>query len=1169
MKYTTLYTKTLPLFLLLLCMNSGLFATHVYGVEIWHEVLGGNQIALYERISYDCTAGLYINAPYSSFSAANAPAPLQLGVETPFGCTAPTFGLYTLVSFSEITPLCPTSGPTICTSGSSPLPGAVEITYKTIVTLPACGSSLPYTFYMAGCCRPGSVNSISTSALSYALRHEVYPLSKNSSPVGEGTPLFFCEGKESHIPMQVIDQDGDSISYHLVPALDGNNLTSIVQYLPGYSATDPLGPGYTVSLDSITGLLTISPTATAGLVKGVIAVRMDEYQNGILVGTSYRDLTITMGNCALGLQSPVLSGPTVVSGGNIGPGGEIEYCPGTTLEIEYTATDPNLTDTLQFSTSLVKFFPGATDTIIGTNPAVYRLTWPSTLADTNSAILSITVNDPSCPFPLNDVQSIILVPTGKCLVPQITGTTCQDSTGSIALSATGSPGPFSYLWNTGDTTPTISNIPVGIYWVDVIDSSDLSTLTDTFYLTANNIALSFSSLASSCDSSTGSISATVVGGTPPYSYQWNTGDTTAGISGYSSGGFNLLVTDSIGCIQYDVTTLDPPDSCFVEISGVLYQDLNNNCFQDPGEPVLQGILVDLSPGGMALTDSSGTYQFLVDTGSYQVTVFSQPYLGSNCPANGYSLVLPSYDDDTTTIDFGVDITSYLDLELFLLPSAAKWHDIVQYDICVINYGGITAPPTTWQLQYEDGLEYVYAQQFPTAVDTSQNTITWSVNSIPVSVCATYADSWVRFFVDSSEFAIGDLLQASAYTNNIAIDSFPANNIDSITQTVVAAYDPNDKLVTPAGIGEEGFILQSTKELEYAIRFQNTGNYPATIVVLRDTLSPHLELSQFRILGFSHPYSMTVEEDSILIFTFDNIMLPDSASDPLGSQGYIAFRLGVEAMLPVGTEITNQAAIYFDFNAPIYTNTTLNTIYVQPEVDAVAMGEYCEGDEIYAYLTTSGQAPHSWVWNTGDQSTSQSGIDSLILHEAGWYTVTVTDQFGFSGTDSVFVDVTGIPVADFAFETSFSSTVVEFSDSSQHAEVWLWDFGDGFTSTDSSPSHDYVFDGIYDVTLIVWNDCGSDTTRLAFEVKTVISIDDWPYAPLEVRPNPFTESTEILLPIYDRWDVTVVDVQGKMVLEESFTGTFHRLSRDRLAAGIYVLEVGNDRYRQRVKLVVRE
>lgn len=1161
-----LFRRVFPLVLLFLSSSSSLLATHVYGIEIWHEDLGNNQIILYERLSLDCTSG-GIGAPFSSFSAVNAPSFLQFGVLTPGGCGTPTFSTYTLVSFSEITPLCPNSSPTICTSGSSPIPGAVEVTYRTIVTLPACTSTSPYTFSLYGCCRP-SVSSINTSGLSYAVKHEVYPQSNNSSPVRDVVPLYFCEGKEVHIPMNVIDPDGDVVSYHLDSALEALSPLTAVPYLPGYSATEPLGPGYTVSIDTITGLLKITPTVTAGLVTGVIAIKMNEYQNGSLIGTSYRDLTVTMGNCAPGLQSPVLSGPTILSGGSIGPGGVIEYCPGSVLEMEFTATDPNAADTLTFLSHLGNVFPGATDTVIGTNPAVYRLTWASTLADTISHIFSLTAQDPSCPFSLTDVISIALLPSGKCLLPQIIGTTCQDSTGSISLTATGSPGPFSYLWNTGDITPTLSNVPVGIYWVDVIDSSDLSTLTDTFYLTANNISLSFGSVPSSCDSSTGSISATVGGGTSPYSYHWSTGDTTAGISGYSSGGFNLLVTDSIGCIQYGVTTLDPPDSCFVEISGVLFQDLNNNCIQDIGEPLLQGILVDLSPGGMGLTDSAGKYQFFVDTGQYQISVFNQPYLGSNCPANGYSLSLSSYEDDTTDIDFGVDITSYLDLEVFLMPSVAKWHDTVQYDIAVINYGGITAPPTTWELHYEDGLEYAYAQNFPTAVDTALNTVSWSINSIPVSVCATFADSWVRFLVDSSEFAIGDLLKASAYTNNIPIDSFPANNIDSITQTVLAAYDPNDKLATPAGLGEEGFIPQSTESLEYVIRFQNTGNFPASVVILRDTLTPHLDLSQFRTLGFSHPFAMSVEEDSILVFTFDNIMLPDSASDPMGSQGYIAFRIGVEAMLPVGTEITNQAAIYFDFNAPIYTNTTLNTIYVQPAVDAVAMGEYCEGDEIYAYLVTSGKAPHSWTWSTGDQSNSQSGIDSVYLQEAGWYTVTVTDQFGFSGTDSVFVDVTGIPVADFAFETSLSSTVVEFSDSSKHAEGRLWDFGDGTTSTDSSPSHDYVFAGIYDVALIVWNDCGADTTTTVFELKTV-SINDWPYAPLEVRPNPFTESTEILVPMYGEWGVTVFDVQGKMVLEESFMGTSHRLSRDQLATGIYVLEVDNNRYRQRLKLVVRE
>ena len=63
--------------------------------------------------------------------------------------------------------------------------------------------------------------------------------------------------------------------------------------------------------------------------------------------------------------------------------------------------------------------------------------------------------------------------------------------------------------------------------------------------------------------------------------------------------------------------------------------------------------------------------------------------------------------------------------------------------------------------------------------------------------------------------------------------------------------------------------------------------------------------------------------NILTVRFPNIMLPDSASNPAGSQGYIQYRIKPLANLPVGTQIENTAHIYFDFNPAIVTNTTVN------------------------------------------------------------------------------------------------------------------------------------------------------------------------------------------------------------------------------------------------------
>lgn len=146
------------------------------------------------------------------------------------------------------------------------------------------------------------------------------------------------------------------------------------------------------------------------------------------------------------------------------------------------------------------------------------------------------------------------------------------------------------------------------------------------------------------------------------------------------------------------------------------------------------------------------------------------------------------------------------------------------------------------------------------------------------------------------------------------------------QEIIGSYDPNDKQVFPQGIGPLG-LTPLGSQLEYLIRFQNTGTDTAFTVEIRDELSSALDLSTFRLGSASHPFRMELKGfgKAVLHFYFDNIQLPDSNVNPAASQGYIQFFIDALPEKPAATEIKNWADIYFDFNPPIRTNTVLNTL----------------------------------------------------------------------------------------------------------------------------------------------------------------------------------------------------------------------------------------------------
>ena len=141
---------------------------------------------------------------------------------------------------------------------------------------------------------------------------------------------------------------------------------------------------------------------------------------------------------------------------------------------------------------------------------------------------------------------------------------------------------------------------------------------------------------------------------------------------------------------------------------------------------------------------------------------------------------------------------------------------------------------------------------------------------------------------------------------------------------IGAYDPNDKAAYPTGYGQPHYIDRG-EEIEYKIRFQNTGTDTAFTVVLLDTLSAFLDAAMVRPGAASHPYSFELVDGNVLRFTFADIMLPDSNVNEPASHGFVQFNALQQPALDLGTVIENSAAIYFDFNEAVITNTVYHTI----------------------------------------------------------------------------------------------------------------------------------------------------------------------------------------------------------------------------------------------------
>ena len=206
---------------------------------------------------------------------------------------------------------------------------------------------------------------------------------------------------------------------------------------------------------------------------------------------------------------------------------------------------------------------------------------------------------------------------------------------------------------------------------------------------------------------------------------------------------------------------------------------------------------------------------------------------------------------------------------------------------------------------------------------------------------------------------------------------------------------------------------------------------------------------------------------------------------------------------------------------------------------------------------STQGATSWLWDFGDGNTSTLQSPSHTYAAPGTYTVCLTAT-SICGSDSICQSVTvscPTPLADFS--SVITGAAVDFTDlSTQGATAWLWDFGDGNTSTSQNPMHTYGADGTYLACLIASSLCGADTVCDTVVINTVGRADLFASQGLQLHPNPTSGLVaDQLDPQIFSQTVRILDLRGKTVARfEGVGSNVLQLDLTELAAGLKLVEV---------------
>lgn len=371
------------------------------------------------------------------------------------------------------------------------------------------------------------------------------------------------------------------------------------------------------------------------------------------------------------------------------------------------------------------------------------------------------------------------------------------------------------------------------------------------------------------------------------------------------------------------------------LTGETYIDNNANCIFDAGDDTLKYVpieIIDPISGNIVhytWSDHNGAYSASVPS-NYNLEIHVPNYGGLTaiCPATGmYAVNVTS--GGTLDNDFGYDCNgSQFDLTTHV-SGAGFVPGQVHY--MYVSAGNISCEPQagTITLTLDPMVSYVSTASGMAPASVVGNVITW--NTPVMSNTGYYYGWWSQFYSNikittDTTAVVGDTVCHSISITPTAGDIDLTNNSHSYCAPVLASYDPNMKEVSPLGLNATGDVDPNTT-FTYTVHFQNTGNYPAQNVYILDTISQHLDMTTFEILGSSHSMNVLDLGNGKIKFQFNNIWLADSVSNEPESHGHVTYRITSNSGLAIGTEIENTAHIFFDYNSAIVTNTTLNTIAV--------------------------------------------------------------------------------------------------------------------------------------------------------------------------------------------------------------------------------------------------
>ena len=613
-------------------------------------------------------------------------------------------------------------------------------------------------------------------------------------------------------------------------------------------------------------------------------------------------------------------------------------------------------------------------------------TYTVTVTDANECeyTTSNIVNPPSCDLDVDMSSTDVDCNGGETGTATATPITLQNNT------------PFTYLWNNGATTQTLSGVTAGPYTVVVTDSIGCEASGSVVISEPTSLSVTTSVTdEQSFEGCDGSATATASGGTPPYSYEWSDGQTTSTASDLCPGTYTVTVTDANGCEETVTITVNPL-LCTGFSVAINTQSLS--CFE-AGDGSATAVVTGGTAPFTYLWSNGGTTPTIVglDAGSYTVTVTDAVNCSQTISAN---VSQPALLEAATAVDnvscHGVGngvveltVTGGTPDYTFAWDNGATTEDLNNvgpgsYNVlvtdengCTVNASALVTEPDTLQVSSVD-VDPTCFEGNDGSIDLTISgglgpyLVSWNSGQNMADISGLSAGTYVGTIVDQN---------GCIYTYSTTLTD-PQLVVPTITANGPAIFCEGDSVVLTASEASS-YLWSPSGETSQSITVYDAGDYSVSVV------------TEDGCNGNSASTTVSIYQvDPATITPSGPTEFCDGSSVVLtASQGssYLWMPNGETTQSITVTESGNYSVTVTDQNGCESSSDNIDIIVFDlpnPTVTANGPLTFCDGGSVT--LTSSEAA--TYFWAPFGQTTQ-----AITITESGIYRVTITNEDGCQST----------------------------------------------------------------------------------------------------------------------------------------------------------------------------